>query len=298
MARNRNLHLVVTDSGLGGLSICAELERNLRHANFYQNVRITYFNAWPDPQSGYNDLPDMQSRAGVFNGALIRMARLEPDRIVIACNTLSILYGMTEFSRTTLIPILGIIDAGVDLFCEALNADPLGAIVLLGTRTTIQSRVHRDRLVQKGIQDSRITATSCHGLAAAIEKDPESRAVTDLIEECVSEACEAGPRSERLYVGLCCTHYTYVKELIRAAFERQSGKSIHILDPNHRVAGCVAPGEAEALVAPARTRMRVEVISKVALDDNQRRALAKQVEPVSAVTARALLSYTHQPDLF
>ncbi|MGA2260206.1 MAG: aspartate/glutamate racemase family protein [Acidobacteriota bacterium] len=298
MARDKNLCLVVTDSGLGGLSICAEIERILRQTTLYRNVRITYFNAWPDPRSGYNDLPDMQSRAGVFNGALIRMAQFEPDRIVIACNTLSILYPMTEFSRTTRIPVLGIIDAGVDLFCEALNADPLSAIVLFGTRTTIQSRVHRDRLVQKGIQGSRIMAISCHGLAAAIEKNPESRAVTDLIEECVSEACKAGLPGERLYVGLCCTHFTYVKESIRASLARRSGKSIHILDPNHRVAGCVAPGEAEALIAPARAKMRVEVISKVALDDNQRRALAKQVEPVSAVTARALLSYTHQPDLF
>ncbi|HSP90980.1 MAG TPA: hypothetical protein VLN08_08735, partial [Vicinamibacterales bacterium] len=79
-------HIVVTDSGLGGLSICALLEQGLRAAGPARAVRLTYVNAWPFEDRGYNDLPDEHERARVFDLALSRMAQMEPDRILIACN--------------------------------------------------------------------------------------------------------------------------------------------------------------------------------------------------------------------
>ena len=89
--------------------------------------------------------------APVFStGHCICMDQLRPDRILIACNTLSVLYPMTAFSRTTAVPVLGIIDAGVDLFLEALEADPSSSIVLFGTRITIESGVHRDTTAAEG----------------------------------------------------------------------------------------------------------------------------------------------------
>jgi glutamate racemase len=296
--KNSQLHLVITDSGLGGLAICSEIERNLRHASRDRNIRLTYFNAWPDPRSGYNDLPDMNSRARVFDQALRRMDHLQPDRILIACNTLSILYRLTEHSRTTTIPVSGIIEAGVELFYQALVADPLSAIAIFGTRTTIESRIHRDRLAQKGIEDFRMITTSCHGLAAAIEKDPDSPTVIELMEKCMSQACRAGLPGTALYAGLCCTHYAYIKDAIRTALERFSGRSVRVLDPNQRMADQVAPRESEATMDPAWSRVAVELLSKVKLDETQRRALAKRIEAVSPITAQALLSYTHKPDLF
>jgi glutamate racemase len=205
---------------------------------------------------------------------------------------------MTEFSRTQNIPVLGIIESGVDLFCEALRADPLGSIIIFGTRTTIDSCVHRDQLVTMGIANGRIAGTACHGLAAAIERDPESPAVTGLIEKCVAEACKKEMPGSRLYAGLACTHYTYVKESIRVTIERRSGRQTTVLDPNQRMVNSIAPRSESALLNPAAGAILVQVISKVELGDAQRRALAARLEPVSDVTARALLNYTHDPGLF
>jgi glutamate racemase len=307
--REGRLHLAITDSGMGGLSVCAAIERNIRLSGFKRRVRITYFNVWPEQGKGYNDLPDMPSRARVFDRALERIYQFRPDRILIACNTLSILYDWTAFSRAAAVPVLGIIDAGVDLFHEALSAGPPAGIVLFGTRTTIESGVHRERLLQRGIQDTRIAAVPCHGLAAAIETDPDGPAVADLIAQCAAVAGAAGRAGNRLYAGLCCTHYTYVSGLMRSALERQSGKTVVILDPNERMADCVAaqPGGprpaagAGATADPADAgsgAVAVEVISKVELAKNPRQAVAKRLAAVSGVTARALLSYTWQPDLF
>ncbi len=298
MLGDDKLHWIVTDSGLGGLSICARIESNLRLGGPGRDVRITYFNAWPDPRSGYNSLPDMQSRADAFNKALVRMGQFEPDQIVIACNTLSILYGLTPFSRATRVPVMGIVDAGLDLFLEAMRARPDAPIVLMGTRTTIESNVHRGGLVRNGIPAERIFVQACHGLAAAIERDPDASTVAELTEHCLSAACGRLPRGGTLFVGFCCTHYTYIGGAIRLAAERLSGRQVLILDPNLRLADRATVGEIGGSLEPARRGVEVEVISKVELDDNQRRLIARRVEPVSAVTAHALLSYSRDPDLF
>jgi len=305
MTRNEPRHLkdsgqhwIITDSGLGGLAVCAEIERVLSRSGMRNDLRITYFNAWPEPGRGYNDLPDLPSRARAFDRALQCMDQLRPDRILLACNTLSVLYPMTAYSRTTAVPVSGIIDAGVDLFSEALGEQPSSAIVMFGTRTTIESGVHRDRLMQKGIEGKRIAAVSCHGLAAAIEKDPAGAAVAHLLEQCVAEACRQDLSGSPLYAGLCCTHYSYIKKQFRSVLERQTGRTVRTLDPNDRMVRSLAPrNEQETAVAPHRA-VAVTVISKVELDDIPRRAVAGLLAPVSKVTAQALLTYNWRPGLF
>jgi glutamate racemase len=304
-------HIVITDSGLGGLSICAALEKNLREAGLSRAVRLTYVNAWPFEDRGYNDLPDAAARADAFDRALLRMSAMRPDRILIACNTLSILYPHTAFSRQPPVPVQGIVDAGVDLFAQRLNDDPASSIVLTGTKTTIESGVHRDQLVRRGIDPARIAAVSCHGLAAAIEKDVDGAAVAEFIDVCASKAAEAAPPGAVLFAGLCCTHYGYVAVRIVDALARKTCRRVRALDPNLRLVGSLMaddglldgaparePGAGEALRGGSRGDVTVELISKVELDDTARRAVARLIEPVSAVTARALLSYSRVPDLF
>ncbi len=298
LQKGKDLHLLITDSGLGGLSICAELERNLQRSGGYGKVRITYFNAWPDQQAGYNDLPDLAARARVFNRALERMHQFRPDRIIIACNTLSILYSHTEYFRATIIPTLGIIKAGVDLFFESLSRYPRSAIVLLGTRTTIDEGEHRRKLLHKGIQPGRIGAVSCHGLAAAIEADPGSAEVARLIESCAMAACRESRSGAPMFTGLCCTHYNYVADQILQAMARHAGRAVEILDPNRRLVETLMPAIREAPPGREENALTVEVISKVELAFEKRQRMAELLKPVSAVTAQALVSYTHVPDLF
>jgi glutamate racemase len=303
--------IVITDSGLGGLSICAALEKNLREAGLPHAVRLTYVNAWPFEDCGYNDLPDAAARADVFNRALLSMNAMHPDRIVIACNTLSILYPETAFSRNPPMPVQGIVDAGVHLFAERLGDDPSASIVLTGTKTTIESGVHRDQLVRRGIDPARIAAASCHGLAAAIEKHVDGAGVAALIDECATKAAAAAPPGGVLFVGLCCTHYGYVAVRIVDALARKTGRRVRALDPNLSLVGSLMAGDmlldrAPGLESGAGEARRggpvsdvtVELISKVELDETARRGIARLIEPVSAVSAHALLSYSRVPDLF
>jgi glutamate racemase len=291
------VHLIITDSGLGGLTVCAEIERNLRLSGRGPADRITYFNAWPEQRSGYNDLPDMRSQARIFDRALETMAAIRPERILIACNTLSIIYDHTEFSRATRVPVTGIIDAGVELFYEALAGDPSGTLILLGTRTTINSGVHRDRLLEKGIDPQRILPLPCPGLAAAIERDPDGNSVEELFRACYAQRGGTARLPGRLYAGFCCTHYNYVSDRLHAEMERLSGRDVHVLDPNVTLARQVAPRERQD-AAPACGTVAVEVISKIELPDSTRLTIAARLAPVSEPTARALLAYHRIPDLF
>jgi glutamate racemase len=292
------LHFVITDSGLGGLAICAGIERALRSGGPYRNVRITYVNTRPEPDSGYSAISDEQARAGMFDRALGSLDRLRPDKIVLACHILSMLYPLTAHSHTAPVPVQGILDAGVNLFYEHLSADPSSSFLILGSRATIHSGWHREHLEEKGIEPERITAVACDGLADAIDRNPDSEETLQWVEKCASDAWNAGWFANRLYVGLCCTHYSYAAEAIRSALERVSGHTIRILDPGQALVQRVAGAGENRRPAAVNPSVRVEVISKIELEEPQRQALARRLLLVSGATAQALLSYRHVPDLF
>ena len=294
------VHLVLTDSGLGGLAVCAGLERVLRRGARDPRIRLTFVNAWPEEGRGYNDFPDPPARARVFDAALSRMDLLAPDAVVVACNTLSILYELTEHRRRRgdVAPVHGIIEAGVRLFAGALREHPAAALVLVGTRTTIESNVHRDRLVSLGVAAERIGAVSCHGLATAIEDGPGSDDTTARITACGRTAAVAAPAGAPLFLGLCCTHYGMVAARLRDALSRASGRAVLALDPNQALvdecaalAGCTS-GQGEVPDVSVRSSRRCDCRSASVMVSR------RSSKAVSPVTARALREYVHVPDWF
>jgi glutamate racemase len=300
LAVTRPLHLVITDSGLGGLTICAAVELAVRRHALRAPLRITYVNAWPDEGHGYNDLPDIAARAAAFDRVLARIHAMAPDHVLIACNTLSIVYRHTAHSRQPTVPVHGIIDAGVDHFERALREHPDSALVMIGTRTTIESGVHADALVGRGLAAHRLAGASCHGLATAIEQAPFGEATDALIETCCMGAAEAAPSGDPLFVGLCCTHYGLVGTRIASTLARQARRAVVALDPNVRLVRDVVATFAPDQGSPAGevTPATVQVISKVTVPESKRRNIGRILHEVSPGTATALREYSHVPDLF
>jgi glutamate racemase len=291
-----DVHLVITDSGLGGLTVCAALEQALRAGS--RCPRLTYVNAWPESGRGYNDLPDMPARARVFDRVLDRIAGMRPDTILIACNTLSIVYEHTRFKASAGVSVRGIVHSGVEQFREALSTHHGSAIVLVGTRTTIESGVHQARLIARGIAPARISGAPCHGLATAIERGPESDATVALIATCAERAAAAAPPGEPLFLGLACTHYGMVAGRLAGAVAARSGRAVVPLDPNMRMVDDVLARLAGDIPHLAPGDQGVEVISKVELSTDQREGVGRLLESSSPATAAALRAYTHVPDFF
>lgn len=311
------MHLAITDSGLGGLSVCAAIERAWRESRATEPLQITYVNAWPEEGRGYNDFALVSERATVFDRALSAIDRLEPDQILIACNTLSILYSATARSHVRGgASVHGIIDAGVDLFERALREHPAATLVIVGTRTTVESGVHRDALLRRGIDAERLAGASCHGLATAIEQDVAGAAAAELIEMCAERAAEAMKGSGHVFLGLCCTHYGMVAGRLVTALAAHVPGPVSALDPNlalvEEVLMALADGPhardseasgqrnetAAGKTTSALASTNVRVVSKVTLPEGKRENVASILDSVSHATAEALRNYTHVPEMF
>jgi glutamate racemase len=291
------LSLVIADSGMGGLSICADIISGLQARRSYRRVSLTYFNAWPEQDRGYNLLPGMAERIRVFDRALAAMLRFQPDRILIACNTLSALYAHTPFSRQAPVPVVGIIDYGVDLVLAYLSARAESRALILGTPTTIEADTHRRRLVERGIPADRIICQPCDRLAGEIEKAPEGTTVRAMVESCIGQAAELVPdRRLPVAAALCCTHYGYSRRVFEAAMQAAFEGPTTILDPNKAMSSALLA----ELGPPGREDVRIdlEVVSRIVWSDEKLEAIARLLEAASPLTAGALRRYRHDPDLF
>jgi glutamate racemase len=291
------ISLLITDSGLGGLSVCADIVENLKKYRPFGHAKLTYFNAWPEQNRGYNLLQDMNERIRVFNRALIGMEKFKPDMIMIACNTLSTIYPKTEFSRNTKTPVMGIIDTGVEIISKEMASQPGSRVIILGTPATIESDAHRKALIEKGIPDGRIILQPCDKLAGEIEKDPASEAVVSMIDRYIGEASiKAVNRTLPVIAAFCCTHYGYSHDVFMDKLKKYFEAQITILNPNKEMSETLFKDG----VAGSQNDIRIdlEVVSRIILSDEKIASISRILEASSPMTADALRNYRHDPDLF
>lgn len=289
--------LVVTDSGLGGLAIAAGLVRRFLRDRPGRDLAITYFNALPGVNQGYNRIPGLEGRARMFDRALAGMERFCPDLILIACNTLSVLYGRTGFSRSTAIPVVDIIGYGLDLIQASWLERPESRILLLGTLTTIESGAHAAGLGARGVPADRILGQPCDGLATAIELGPDRPEVRALIDRYLDQAAAGCPdRTAPLLAALCCTHFGYSLPAWQQALAARFTGPVTLLDPNQAMVDGVALdlGELQA----SGGRVDLQVVSRAPMDDQEVAAMAAAVEPIAPLAAEALRQYRLDPNLF
>ena len=288
--------IAILDSGLGGLSICAELERGLQERPLFRNVSLFFFNVWPEQARGYNSLGSISERVRVFDRALTSVQSYNPELIMIACNTLSIIYERTPFSQHEAIPVVDIVDFGVDLIYDGLTKNSDSQALILGTRTTISENVHRRILVQRGIAADRIITQECHGVATEIEKAPQGEAVVELIARYMREAAPKISGQGAVLAALCCTHFAYSANIFRDKLREELITDIELLDPNTPMSNFLF--NLKKPVLSSGEDIKVKVISKIMLEQTKIQSIAGIIGSISEKTADALVDYTYQPDLF
>jgi glutamate racemase len=290
--------IVVTDSGLGGLSVVADLAAKLPPSGIARSARIVFVNALLDDAIGYNDLKSDTDKLRVFDAALAAMeSRYHPDVILVACNTLSVLYDRTRYAHDSSTSVVGIVSLGADQIARQLARTSGGTAVLFATRTTIESGAYPDLLAKKGVPRDRIVGQACHRLAGSIERGADSEETANYVRTFVAEALRRLPKNPGpLVVSLDCTHYGYVKPRWEEALAASGYPGVKVLDPNPLMADLVLKEG-----GPRRypdTPVSVEVVSKVPLGPDVRASLGKLLRTVSPETADALDHYQHDPDLF
>jgi len=293
-----DITIVVTDSGLGGLSVAADLAARLPASGIVRSARIVFVNAEPGVALGYNDMRLEADKARVFDGALSAMeARYEPDLILIACNTLSVVFPGTSHARRGGTRTVEIVGLGADLVRKELVAKPDATALLFGTKTTIESGAHARLLAESGVPADRIVGEACPRLVGAIERGAASDETASYVKTFVAEAL--GKRRDRtgpVIASLNCTHFGYVKPLWEQAFAAAGYPGVKVLDPNPLMTDLVLREGGEKRYP--RTSVTVEAVSKVPIDEATRANLGALLRTVSPETAEALAAYRLEPALF
>lgn len=287
--------MVVTDSGIGGVGIAAELFRTLQTRGPYARATVIFYNALFDAHSGYNVLTDMVEKVRILDTALHGILRFQPDALLLGSNTLSVLYGQTRFAQTAPLPVTGLLHLGVEnIMRQSAEERSQSAVVLFATPLTVREGVFLDRLSGHFSKDQ-IVEQACTGLEHAIG-DGDLPTVHRLIDQYVEQAMERIPRhTRRVYASLHCTHFGYYQAAFEAALRRFDAPDFKVLNPNAELAHSVVP---KGAIPAENPRVDIRFVSKVHFNPEGLRSLRAYIHAISPEAGRAFEAYEYVPDLF
>jgi len=289
------MHILITDSGVGGLSVCAYAERFVRTHGFTEPVRLTFANAAPENDYGYNSMPTREEKLATFDRFLRNVTdRFAPDFIYVACNTLSVLLPDTPYFASTEIPVKGIVETAVALLLKDLEADPRSVAMIFATPTTIDAGAYPRLLEASGIAPSRIVTQACPGLADTISEDREGTKTAAAIRGWVDAAvAKMESRDATVVACLACTHYGYRKDVFAAALAA-AGIKATVINPNESAVNDLFPSSAEG----NHREVPVEFVTRYAIPPATIETLTWFLSDISPRTVAAMQHFVHLPDLF
>ena len=127
-------NILIFDSGVGGLSILTEIRQRCAGLNLHY---LMDNHAFP-----YGTKADNYLIRRILDVCQSAVAELQPDILVIACNTASTL-ALAELRKQLSIPVVGVVPA----IKVAAELAPNGHIGLLATPATVH-RTYTDQLIQ------------------------------------------------------------------------------------------------------------------------------------------------------
>jgi len=228
--------ILLFDSGVGGLSVLAELRKLLPQAP------VIY--AADNAGLPYGAKTEAQIAARVA-GLLGRMTeRYRPRLVCIACNTAStIALGMVR--EVLEVPIVGTVPA-IKL---AATMTATGTIGLLGTEATIRQS-YVDRLEHEFAAGKRLLRAAAPELVAAAEARLRGDAVDAAVYARAADALRCQPGGEAIdTVVLACTHFP----LLAADLAAQFGPGVRFVHGAEGIARRIASlteGQAFARTGP------------------------------------------------
>lgn len=199
------MNVLVFDSGLGGLSVAAAVQRRGLDLTLHYLADTALF--------PYGDQTDAVLGARIPLLVAQEANRIGADAVVMACNTASTL--ALAQTRATLphVPVVGVVPA----VKPAAALTQTGVIGLLGTPATVR-RAYTDALIAEHANSALVLRHGAPDLAAAAEAvlcgdgdpgDAPARAMAGLLGQ---------PGGDRMdVVVLACTHFVFVADALAAA---------------------------------------------------------------------------------
>ena len=233
-----NAPILLFDSGVGGLTVLAELRKALPQAPVIYAADMAGL--------PYGDKSEAEIAARVA-GLLGRMAeRFEPRLICIACNTAStIALGMVRDVLET--PIVGTVPA----IKPAAAMTETGVFGLLGTEATMRQK-YVDDLEHEFAVGKRLLRHGANGLVPLAEaKLRGERVRVDDVAKAAKGLVLQAHGGEIDTIVLACTHFPLLEEELREAFGRDM-RFVHGAEGIARRIAALTEGQAFARSGPDR----------------------------------------------
>ena len=245
--------ILIFDSGVGGLSVCDAIVA----AGLALEIDYAADNAWLP----YGDKSDDALRARVPTLLAALTHRLQPDLIVMACNTASTI--ALDTARAIIAPpIVGVVPP----IKPAAELTRTGTIALLATPATV-TRPYTDGLIAQFASGKRVIRYGSTKLVEAAEaklagESADPAAIGDAIAHLFG--AEGGGAID--VIALACTHFP----LLRAELEEAAPRECAWLDSGAAIARRVG---ALLNLAPGGAQTRTRASLFTALEHAPRAAL-------------------------
>ncbi len=198
--------IAIFDSGLGGLTVVAELRRQLPGEDliyFGDTARVPY---------------GTKSAETVIRFAKEDCAfllRFDPKMLVVACNTASA-HAMPALTGSLDLPVCGVVEPGS---AAAVAAADGRTVAVIATEGTITSDAYR-RAIQARRPEIPVIQKACPLLVPLVE---EGRSCDDpIVRAVLTEYLEPIRALDPAAVVLGCTHYPLLKPAIGAMFDERT----------------------------------------------------------------------------
>lgn len=285
----------ITDSGVGGLSVCAELEARLRESPIGTDLDILYLNAAIEDDYAYNSMPNRESKLRAFDRFLTSVhKRYQPDLLFIACNTLSVLFQDPYFDHHRHIPTEGIVATGTSEMLEVFSGQHDTTFIIFATPTTIEEGVYGRQLRQKGVPASQVIEQACPGLPDAISNDASGQLARQLLEAFIPDAVhQAQHAPETVLAFLGCTHYGYQA----VQFRRILGPlvtELRVLNPNQAAVDTIL---SMLNTTPGKGGLKIEFITRYKIPGVVIQSMSEYIGEIAPMTLSALENFTLLPGL-
>lgn len=289
------MRIGITDSGVGGLSVCAELESRLRQSPVQEDIEVIYLNAAIEDDYSYNSMPNRQSKLQAFDRFLNSVhEKYQPDLLFIACNTLSVLYQDHYFDHHRHRPIKGIVKSGNREMLSAFAHENDISFIVFATPTTIEEGIYGNALRDHGVPASQVAEQACPGLPDAISNDGSGVLAHKLLKNFVPAALEQFDNVPQNLVGfLGCTHYGYQANQFEAALQALV-PGAKVLNPNR---GCVDTILSSFKNEPGNGKITIKFIARYVIPDVVIDSLSVYIGEQAPSTLFALKNSTLLPEL-
>ena len=212
-------HALIFDSGVGGLSVVAEIRKRL------PLLQMSY--VADDMFRPYGEKSEAQLKARLPRLLWELSEMISPDIIVIACNTASTT-ALKDIREVIDIPVIGVVPA----IKPAAQISKTKTIAVLGTPGTVR-RKYVDSLINDFASDCHVILKGSVNLVDIAEKKLSGETVDlNWVKTEISPLFEGQKGADVDAVVLACTHFPLLRDELKACVNQ----TVHWIDSGAAIA--------------------------------------------------------------